>query len=199
MIIEALFKETPDYGCLGNDTFNDMTPETLLSFKNALIKACKNILKMPEHLIDIVIERLNKYSKTKKVNKLNNVEESTRKTKLMCLKNLADIQNNDMKNSEQFYTNGVFVFHDLQNYSGLLQRILLYEAMFVHLPNYDKIIPLKNKNKLTRNQFNLMVDLYKKNLRIAFPDITQESYHLCTVNYLGLEDMMVARHMSSFL
>lgn len=196
MIIEALFKETPDYGCLGDDTFNDMTPDILEQFKESLRRACKNILKMPDHLIGIVIERFNKYSKANKVGKK---DPGIRKSKLICLKYLADLQSTDMKKSDLFTNNGVYVFHDLENHNGLLHWILLYEGMFQSMPNYDKIVPLKNKNRLTRSQFNLMMDLYKKNLRIAFPDISQEEYNLNIQNFSTLEDILVARHMSSFI
>lgn len=198
MIIEALFKETPDYGCLGNDTFKEMTPEILQQFRESLKKACINILKMPDHLLGIVMERFNKYSKACKTEN-NIMKTSERKTKLMSYKYLADLQNVDMTKSDQFYSNGVYVFHDLENHNGLLMWILLYEGMFQTMPNYDKLVPLKNKNKLTRSQFNLMMDLYKKNLRIAFPDVSQELYNLNIQNYSTLEDLLVARHMSSFI
>lgn len=198
MIIEALFKETPDYGCLGSDTFNDMTSNILEQFRESLKRACKNILKMPDHLIVIVIERFNKYSKAHKVGS-KDVNVSIRKSKLMCLKYLADLQSSDMKKSDQFHNNGIYVFHDFESHNGLLNWILLYEGMFQSMPNYDKILPLKNKNKLTRSQFNLMMDLYKKNVRIAFPDISQDEYNLNIQNFSALEDILVARHMSSFI
>lgn len=191
MLLETLFKETPDYGILANGTYSDMKGDEKTMIKTSMLRYCKDNLNIPDSSYKILSDRFDKLTRHK------NESTELKDTKLMKLKHLVDLQNNDLKISKNFVVNNNFIFQDTLDYNGILKTILLFEAMWTQLPNYDNLIPLKYKNRFTKTQFNIMFDSYKKNLKKAFPDISQNDFDRNIGNFNALHDFLVARHVSN--
>lgn len=193
MLLETLFKETPDYGILANGTYSDMKNDEKQLIKETMLRYCKENLNIPSDSYKILSDRFDKLTKHNKSNST-----AFQDTQLMRLKLLVDLQNNDLKNSKIFVVNNSFIFQDTLDYNGVFKNILLFEAMWTQTPDYDNLIPLRYKNRLTKSQFNFMFDSYKKNLKKAFPDINQNDYNRNINNFNALHDFLVARHVSNF-
>jgi hypothetical protein len=194
LILDSVFKDTNDYG---SSLFNQMTKEQFNNYRGSLEKACSMLLDMETKYIILILNRFEKYAENCK--KDTNTG-SNRSNQLIKLKKLVEFINDECKNNPNFYKNGQYIHTHNQGFNGLLSQLVLYESLLKieTIPDYDKLVSMKQRNKVTKAQFEFMKSSFQKAVINIwkFEGIEVEK---AMENYESLRDYLLAKFVSSFL